>query len=622
MSLGLPARAIDHGLARPHHDGSDLYVDDPDPDLGDTVTVSVRVPSRASVDRVLLRTQPDGEVEFTEAVADRREDATTWWRVSFRQHNPEMSYRFALAGRGGLWWLHQGGLSAHEPPDATDFRSTSHAPPPDWASRRPVYQIFPDRFARAELDVPWPDWAEPAAWDDPPHRDHDAAMTQLYGGNLDGIRERLDHLVELGIGAIWLTPIFPAASNHRYNAATFEAVDPVLGGDAALARLVAAARDHDIRVIGDLTPNHSGDTHEWFRRAQADPTAPEARFYTFLRHPDEYVSWLGEPTLPKFDHRDPELRRRLWDGPDSVVARWLRGDAGLAGWRIDVANMTGRLGDVDLNREVARGIRRTLRTANPDAVLIGEHGYDASDVLHGDGWHGVMNYAGFGRPAWGWLRSPDPLVDPASGEELRLWPLPLPIPRLTGGVAAATMDAFRATVPWRATLHNWNQLSSHDTPRFRTIAGSRERQLVAAALLVTTPGTPVVFAGDEIGQRGWAHEDARVPFPWDRARWDRATYDGYRALLRLRADHAALRRGGLRWVHRGDDVLVFLREDASERMLVALSRASHGPLRIPTGMLGSTAAEPCYGAEPLRADHGVLELPGEGPAARIWHLEP
>jgi alpha-glucosidase len=616
------AVSSEHELARPHHDGSPLHVPEPDPDLGDTVTVFVRAPAAAGVDRVLLRTQPDGEVEYRDAVVDRRTAHETWWRASFRLHNPEMSYRFAVTGPGGLRWLHQGGYGAHEAPDATDFRLTAHPAPPAWAAERPVYQIFPDRFARAKLDIAWPDWAEPAAWDDPPHRDHDAAMTQLYGGNLDGIRERLDHLVELGVGAIWLTPIFPAASNHRYNAATFDAVDPVLGGEEALARLVAAAHERDLRVIGDLTPNHSGDTHEWFRRAQADPTAPEARFYAFLRHPDEYVTWLGEPTLPKFDHRDPELRRRLWDGPGSVVARWLRGSGALDGWRVDVANMTGRLGDIDLNREVARGIRRTLQTVRPDAVLIGEHGYDASDALHGDGWHGVMNYAGFGRPAWGWLRSPDPLVDPDRGEELRLWPLPLPIPRLPGPVAAATMDAFRATVPWRATQHNWNQLSSHDTPRFRTIAGSRERQLVAVALLVTTPGTPVVFAGDEIGQQGWAHEDARVPFPWDRRRWDTATYDGYRALLRLRGDLPALCHGGLRWVHRGDDVLVFLREDPTERLLVALSRADHQPIHVPATLLGANAAEPIFGADPLRAVDGHLELPGDGPAARIWRLQP
>jgi alpha-glucosidase len=608
-------------LARPHHDGSDLYVSNPYPDFGETVTLFVRVPDAADVTSVILRSVPDGEAEYAEAVVHRRGKDETWWRVDLRQHNADMNYRFLLdGGAHGFRWLHQGGLVDHEPPDATDFRLSVHSAPPAWAADAVFYQVFPDRFARAGNPEPWPPWAEPAGWDDPVHRDHDAAMVQLYGGNLDGLRERLQHLVELGCRGIWLTPIFPAESSHRYNASTFDHVDPVLGGDAALERLLQATHAHGIRVLGDLTPNHSGDTHEWFRRAQADPTCPEARFYTFLRHPDEYVAWLGEPTLPKFDHRDPELRRRLWDGPGSVVARWLRGDTGLDGWRIDVANMTGRQGDVDLNHEVARGIRRTLETANPEALLIGEHGYDPSDVLGGDSWHGVMNYAGFVRPAWCWLRSPDPLIDPHTGAELEMLPLRRPIPRVSGEVAAATMDAFRAHIPWRSALHAFNQLSSHDTPRFRTLAGSRALQLAAAGLLFTTPGIPVVFAGDEIGLQGWAHEDSRVPFPWDRARWDAPTFAAYRELIALRNSHSALRSGGLRWVHRGAESLAYLRENSAERILVQVSRAPHEPVSVPAGLLGTDEARPLYGADTLSATEGRLVLPGDGPGARMWSI--
>jgi alpha-glucosidase len=608
-------------LGLPHHDGSGLYVSNPYPDLGDTVTLFVRIPDDAGVGRVLLRTTPDGEAEYHDAVADRRAGSETWWRADLRLHNPEMGYRFLLdGGRTGYRWLHQGGLVEHDPPDATDFRLTVHAPPPAWAADAVFYQIFPDRFARDGTPERWPAWAEPAAWDDPVQRGSQSAMRQLYGGNLDGVRAHLDHLVGLGVSGVWLTPFFPAESNHRYNASTFDNVDPVLGGDAALRRLMTDLHDRNIHLVGDLTPNHSGDRHEWFRRAQEDPTSPEARFYFFLRHPDEYVTWRGEPTLPKFNHRDPELRRRLWNGPDSVVARWLRGPIGLDGWRIDVANMTGRQGDVELNHEVSRGLRRTLQTANPDALLIGEHGHDPSDVLGGDGWHGVMNYAGFGRPTWCWLRDPGPLTDPFTGEEVEFLGLPVPIPRQPGQVAATTMDAFRARIPWRSAVHAFNQLSSHDTARFRTVAGSRDRHLAGAALLLTMPGIPVVFAGDEIGLSGWDPEDSRQPFPWDRERWDEPTLTTYRRLVALRRQHHPLRTGGLRWVHRGDDVLVFLRETAAERVLVQVSRARHDPLAVSAGLLSAEEAEPLFGAEPLRASEGVLCLPGDGPATRLWAL--
>ena len=122
------------------------------------------------------------------------------------------------------------------------------------------------------------------------------------------------------MGTLYLTPFFPAESNHRYNASTFDRIDPLLGGDAAFARLADAAHARGMRLMGDLTTNHCGNTHEWFQAAVADPTSVEAGFYFFTQHPDQYAAWWDLPQMPIFDHRSPELRRRLYDGPDSVVA--------------------------------------------------------------------------------------------------------------------------------------------------------------------------------------------------------------------------------------------------------------------------------------------------------------
>src|SRR5690606_19008303 len=145
----------------------------------------------------------------------------------------------------------------------------------------------------------------------------------------------------------------PARSNHRYDALSFDHVDPLLGGDEALIRLVEAAHARGLKVIGDLTTNHSGDAHEWFRAAYGNPGVPESAFYLWLNEEQtDYVSWLGHKSLPKFDWSSPELRRRFIGGPDSVVARFLQPPFSLDGWRIDVANMTGRYRDRDLNEEV------------------------------------------------------------------------------------------------------------------------------------------------------------------------------------------------------------------------------------------------------------------------------
>lgn len=605
------------GLGQPHHDGSDLHVSNPHPALGETVTVFVRVPDAAATKSVFLYAVRDGEPEYHEATVDRVDGGETWWRADVAVHNPVTRYRFLLdAGTPRHRWLTGEGVVAHDPTDGGDFRLSAHDPPPAWAADAVFSQVFPDRFAASDQPTPTPAWALPAAWDDPIIRNRPDAMYQLYGGDLIGLRERLGHLQDLGVTAIYLTPFFPAESNHRYNASSFAQVDPVLGGDDALVALVDAAHDRDMRVIGDLTPNHCGDTHPWFQIAKADPASVEAGFFTFYDHPHTYLSWLGEPTLPKFDHRDAELRWRMYEGPRSVVAHWLRPPFRLDGWRMDVAQMTGRSGRVELNLDVAQAMRRTLQTVNPEALLIAEHPFDASELLQGDAFHGTMNYAGFARPVWAWL---------ARNRDVEYLGMPARIPPLASATVATTMTTVRASVPWTATMHAFNQLGSHDTARFRTVAGggeARDVHLAAAGLLFTSPGIPAVFAGDEVGMLGDDTLTARRPMPWDRSQWDIDTYDGYRRLIGLRHAHPALRRGGFRWAHVGDDVLCYLRETRDERLLVCISRAAHPPFALSTDTLGASEAAHLLDGPDVRSASEWLTVPAaDGPGVRIWQLD-
>ncbi len=597
-------------LAAPHHDGSPRYAATEAPALGEHVEVRVRVPDAAGVDAVTTRWVADGEPEYAAAEVAAREPGVTWWRARVEVANPLTPYRFLLQGPGGYRWLTAAGVVDFDPADATDFRLSAHEPPPTWAGDAVCYQVFPDRFARAG-DAPLPDWALPADWEDPVRRGGPEAMRQLYGGDLDGVTARLDHVADLGADVVYLNPVFPAPSNHRYNAASFDEVDPALGGDPALARLLDAAAARGIRVLGDLTPNHCGSTHPWFLTAQADAGSVEAGFFTFERHPDRYATWLGVPTLPKLDHRDPELRRRLFDPDDGIVARWVR--AGLSGWRVDVANMTGRQGATDLTREVARDMRAALRAADPEALLIAEHAFDASADLAGDGWHGTMDYAGFTRPVWSWL---------ATTGEVDYLGSPLPLPRFDGGQLVASLTALRAAMPWRSARHNLTLLGSHDTSRFRTVVGGdRARQRVGLGLLMTLPGVPSVFAGDEIGLTGRDNEEARQPMPWDRRRWDHDTLATYRELIGLRRAHVALRRGGLRWAHVGADVVVFLREHPAERLLVAIARSAHEPVDLDARGVGAERASALLDGEDLVAADGRLRLGGDGPRVALWRLE-
>ncbi|MFF5228988.1 glycoside hydrolase family 13 protein [Dactylosporangium sp. NPDC000521] len=589
-----------------HHDGSADHVSTLTPEPGEAVTVFVRTP-RTQREGVFVRTVRDGEPHFTAAVADRETDDEIWWRADITVHNPVTQYRFLATGSAGYRWLNAAGLWSHDVPDTADFRLVGHPPPPNWAADAVAYEIFPDRFARSDAVTAPPGWAFAADWDDPVQGHGEGAARQLYGGDLHGVRERLDHIGSLGANLLWLTPVFPARSNHRYNASTFEHVDPLLGGDAAYRTLIDEVHARGWRIVGDLTTNHCGDDHPWFTAAMSQEASAERGFFWFTGGRPGYESWMGVPSLPKFNWSDPELVERMVARPDSIIRRWLR--TGLDGWRIDVANMTGRHHDANLTTEVAARILQAATTERPDALLIAEHAHDATADLDTGGWHATMNYAGFTRPVWTWLR----------GEDTRLEFLGLPthVPRLGGKDAVRTMRMFAAQMSWRTYTHCWSVLSSHDTARIRTVCGSPDLTKVAAGLAYTLPGTPMIFAGDEIGLRGDFGEDGRRPMPWHRtSTWDTDLLATYRALGALRARETSLRHGGLRWLHVGDDVAVFAREHAGETVLVQAARAAHQPVRIRL----RTEAESIFGDGPrlMPNREGWTGLPGDGPAFRVW----
>lgn len=573
-----------------HHDGSPLYVSDPSPGLGDRVEVFARTAGTLGTRRVFVRSAPDGEPAFTEATVDRVTPSETWWRATLRVVNPECGYRFLLHTDAGPLWLSAAGLSRTEVTDAADFTLTAYPPPPAWAADAVIYQIFPDRFARSERPRgPLPSWARPAEWDDPIPYGRPHALQQIYGGDLWGVAERLDHIETLGANLVYLTPFFPARSNHRYDASTFDHVDPLLGGDEALKSLTAQAHARGMRVIGDITLNHSGDAHAWFVKARNDHASRERDFYYF--DGDDYATFAGVKTLPKFDHRSAELRRRL----DAVIARY-PGEYGLDGWRVDVAQSAGRHGAVELNAQVATATRAALGDGR---LLLAENQFDASAALRGDGWHGTMAYAGFARPVWSWL---------ARERSTEFWGTPGPIPAYGGHDLAAVMRAYAARIPWRSHAHNLTLLDSHDTARFRSIAG-RDHQHLGAALLFTLPGLPMVFAGDEVGVEGVHLEDGRRPFPWDPAAQDHGTHQLYRELIALRRGREALRRGGLRWLRAEQDVVLFERAAPGETLLIQVSRNAHAPMPAPAALAGLLGAPDLAPGEPMPAD---------GPAFHIW----
>ncbi|WP_259363385.1 glycoside hydrolase family 13 protein [Microbacterium esteraromaticum] len=594
---------------------------------------------------VRTRSNPDHEPAWTDAVRIGTADGWDWWEAPVTVGNRRHGYRFVLVHESGrVEWLNQTGVHTLEVLDAEDFALVAHPAPPAWLSGSVMYQVFPDRFARSPQadEHPTPEWAIAASWDDPVDPVMPGRSQQFYGGDLPGIVEHLDHLVSLGVDLLYLTPVFPAASNHRYDAASFDSIDPLLGGDEAYIRLIEECHARGIRVIGDLTSNHSGDRHEWFQRALGNPGAATETFYYFTDEGNTtYESWLGVPTLPKFNWASEALRERFVTAEDSVVAKWLKPPYSIDGWRIDVANMTGRLGDVDLNAEVRQLFRETMLRINPDAVLLGESTNDAASDLQGDGWHGAMTYPSFTRPLWAWLSEPtgEPYLTAEGEQRTEPWFFGQPIggiPSYTAAEFAAAVTRFTAGVPWRVRLANMQPLDTHDTGRFATNAAPGTVPL-AVGLSMTLPGLPVVYAGDEFGLTGADGEVSRTPMPWSRQHESApaSALAVYRSLVGLRRAHPVLGTGGMRWLHVDDETVVFVRESAEESVLVLatrgerMSRSPRQPCPVRPRPICSTAMRrwPWHRTEPSRSPptarpspHGRCQGWSRPDSAGLWRL--
>ncbi|KFI46337.1 glycoside hydrolase family 13 protein [Bifidobacterium boum] len=602
--------------ALPHHDGSRLYVSNATPRLGETIRVRVRIPASNPYTGVKLHSLVDDEMHLEDARPILRTPDEIWYEAPLPVHNPVTRYRFALLRDGGFDWLNALGVFDREVSDVYDFRVTTFAPSPAWNREGATYQIFPDRFARSRQSAERsaPDWAHPTAWSATPLAYGVETGRQWYGGDLKGIEEHLEYIHDLGFTTVYLTPCFPARSVHRYDASTFDHIDPLLGGDEALRSLARACHARGMRIMGDLTLNHTGSSHEWFQRALHDPNSEERDYYLWNRYPDDYVAWMGIKALPKLNWTSAKLVDRMIRGASSSAGKWLGGESGLDGWRIDVANQTGRWAAMDENHMVATTIRHTVdELTDGNGTLIAEYMPDATRDLDGDGWQGVMNYAAFSHPLWMWVASPD------SG--VKRFGFDVTFPRRDGTAMVGTMRELLAQIPWKVAESQWNLIDSHDSARILTLTRNPHVAHAALGMMMTYPGVPMAFAGDERDAVGVTGEESRTPMDWDAPEDAHcATMSRYRDLLTLRSTSSALTHGGLRWVNVQADAVAYLREDANDRLLVVAARRGGQHVRVTRDLLGGGDPQLVCGEGTMEpGDHGALfTLPDAGYG--IWRL--
>ena len=495
---------------------------------------------------------------------------------------------------------------------------------PEWVKGAVIYQIFVDRFRNGDPsnDVEDREYAYLKGGSSHRVTDWETLPEQLdvrnfYGGDLQGVWEKLDYLQYLGVEVLYFNPLFVSPSNHKYDTQDYDHIDPHLakiaadGGevlpedapsnsqatryikrttdpanleasDAFFAALVQEAHRRGMRVILDGVFNHCGSFHKWMDREglyHGQPTyrpgaygceeSPYRSYFRFGQR-EEYECWWGFETLPKLNY---EGSAKLWQEVMDIGAKWVSAPYCADGWRLDVAADLGH--SAETNHRFWREFRRSVKEANPEAVILAEHYGDISAWMDGTQWDTVMNYDAFMEPVSWFLTSMEKHSDEYKES---LWN--------NGETFWKTMTRNMARFPYGSLHGAMNQLDNHDHSRFVTRTSRRVGRLAsagsaaasqnirlgvcreAAVLQMTWPGAPTLYYGDETALCGWTDPDCRRTFPWGKENWEMIEF--YRDLIHLHKQFPALRKGSLVRLAAGYQLVAYGRFLGEERLVVVI----------------------------------------------------
>ncbi|MGG1633044.1 alpha-glycosidase [Paenibacillus sp. FSL K6-3182] len=453
-----------------------------------------------------------------------------YWEAAIKPEFRRFSYGFRVRSGEETLWLIENGIFEEQPAPAGGYfeipfiHTVDLFDAPEWAKEAVFYQIMPDRFANGDTAND-PDHVQP--WGEAPSGE------SHFGGDLQGIMDNLKHLTDLGVTAIYLTPLFTAPSNHKYDTVDYMQIDPQFGDAEQLKKLVSACHDLNIRVVLDAVFNHTSEQFPPFQDVLANGENSKYKDWFHLNgFPVEvkdgtanYATFGFYGNMPKLNTANPEVKQFLLD----VAVHWIK-EADIDGWRLDVAN--------EIDHAFWRDFRHAVKAEKPDAFIIGEVWSNALNWLHGDQFDSSMNYP-FAQHILDFFASSE-------------------------GKASDFADQINHLLmryPQQTNEAMFNLLSSHDTPRASTrLNGDKQRLKQAVVFMMTSMGIPCIYYGDEIGMDGGDDPDCRKCMEWDTDKQDRELFDFYQLLIALRKQHTVLRDGRFRFLFADNERGAFIYE--------------------------------------------------------------
>ena len=520
--------------------------------------------------------------------------------------------RVVYYGNNKEQWGGIGEVVDNPPPSYQITVFKAGAKTPDWFKKSVMYQIFPDRFYRSGNKIAKKEHAVfHCDWNDPPMYYIDKDTNQIvaydyFGGNIQGVREKLNYLKTLGISVIYFNPIFKSCANHHYDTADYRQVDPMFGTNEEFTQLCQEAKAMGIRIILDGVFSHTGSDSIYFNQygtfdnvgAAQSKESPYYEWYDFKDYPKEYDCWWGFTSMPNVKETTPSYMDFIIRSEDSVLDFWL--NKGISGWRLDVID--------ELPQKFTRSFYQKLKKRNPDAVLIGEVWEDASNKIAYDVHREYL--CGYE-------------LDSAMNYPLRTIMLDFILERKSAQLTQMAIAHQQENYPSENLYAMMNLLSSHDVERILTVLGEapKDEQMsvtaranyrldddqlrlglarlkLAVAWQMTLPGVPSIYYGDEIGMQGYKDPHNRASYKWDQADVNLRHY--FKRMIALRNKRDVLQTGFYEPAYAQDDVLAYWRTTklgkdrfgeplADDCLLVVLNRHQSKKITIEVDVHGFSA---------------------------------